>query len=406
VAFESMPVFVAISLDVTEMQRMEGQLRQALKMEAIGTLAGGIAHDFNNILSAIIGYTELSIAVAEKETALYDNLREVLQAGMRAKELVKQILGFSRQADQELKPVQVKLIVKESLKFLRASWPTTIKIRQDIPSDSLIIADPTQIHQVLINLCANAGYAMGEKGGMLEIKLSDVKLEAGFKDEYSELKPGSYLELTVIDTGHGMPAHILDRIFDPFFTTKETGEGTGMGLSVVHGIVGSYGGAITAYSKPGEGSTFKVYFPVVERQLEPQTQDEEPIAIGTERILFVDDEPALVNIGKQMLESLGYTVTTRTSSLEALELFKAKPDRFDLVITDMAMPNMPGDTLSAELMKVRPEIPVILCTGYSSKISDETAMKIGIKAFAYKPIARHDLAKSVRRVLDEIKSIK
>ena len=257
-----------------------------------------------------------------------------------------------------------------------------------------------------MNLCTNAGHAMEEKGGVLLVKLTDVKFETDFKDEHLKLKPGSYLELIVSDTGHGMPAHILDRIFDPFFTTKETGEGTGMGLSVVHGIVGSYGGAIAAYSDPGEGSTFKVYLPVVERQLEPQTQVEGHAANGTERILFVDDEPALVNIGKQMLESLGYTVTTRTSSLEASELFKAKPDRFDLVITDMAMPNMPGDILSTELMKVRPDIPVILCTGYSSKISDETALQIGIKAFIYKPIARHDLAKSVRRVLDDAKSIK
>jgi CheY-like chemotaxis protein len=247
---------------------------------------------------------------------------------------------------------------------------------------------------------------MGEKGGVLEVKLADVKLESYFDAKYPELKPGSYLELVVSDSGHGIPAHILDRIFDPFFTTKETGEGTGMGLSVVHGIVGGYGGAIAVYSKPGEGSTFKVYLPLVESQLEPQSQVEEPIAIGTERILFVDDEQALAKIGKQMLESLGYTVSTRTSSLEALELFKAKPDQFDMVITDMAMPNMSGDILSAELIKIRPDIPVILCTGYSSKISDETAMKIGIKAFAYKPIAKIDLAKSVRRVLDEAKSIK
>ena len=406
VAFESMPVFVAIILDITEKQRMEDQLKQAQKMEAIGTLAGGIAHDFNNILSAVIGYTELSLTEAEKETSLYNNLQEVLRAGQRAKDLVKQILAFSRQADQELKLVQLKLIVKEALKFLRASLPTTIKIHQDIQSDSLVMADPTQIYQVLMNLCTNAGHAMGGKGGVLEVKLADIKVETDFKAKHPELKPGSYLELTVSDTGHGMPAHILDRIFDPFFTTKETGEGTGMGLSMVHGIVGSYEGAITACSEPGEGSTFKVYLPVVERQLELQIQVEEPIAIGTERILFVDDEPALVNIGKQMLESLGYTVTTRTSSIEALKLFKANPDRFDLVITDMAMPNMPGDILSAELIKVRLDVPVILCTGYSSKISDETAMEIGVKAFAYKPIARHDLAKSVRRVIDEAKSIK
>ena len=405
-ALESLPVFVTIILDVTEKQMMEVQLEHAQKMEAIGTLAGGIAHDFNNILSAVIGYTELSLSEAEKETALYNNLQEVLKAGGRAKDLVKQILAFSRQADQELKPVQLKLIVNEALKFMRASLPTSIEILQDIQSDSMVIADTTQIHQVLMNLCTNAGHAMEEKGGVLEVKLADVRLEADFTAKYPDLKPGSYVELTISDTGHGIPSHILDRIFDPFFTTKELGEGTGLGLSVVHGIVGSYGGVITAFSEPGEGSTFKAYFPVVERQLVRQTQVEAPIATGTERILFVDDEPALVNIGKQMLESLGYTVTTRISSLEALNLFKAKPGQFDIVITDMAMPIMPGDMLSAELMKVRPDIPVILCTGYSSKISDESAMEIGIKAFAYKPLAMHDLAKSVRRVLDEANRIK
>ncbi len=401
VASKSMPVFVAIILDVTEKQRMEVQLKQAQKMEAIGTLAGGIAHDFNNILSAVFGYTELALSKAEKETALYDHLQKVLQAGTRAKELVTQILTFSRQADQDLKPVQVKPIVKEALKFMRASLPTTIEIIQDLQSDSLVTADPTQIHQVLMNLCTNAGHAMEENGGVLEVTLSDVYFDNDFKDERLDLKAGKYMELIVSDTGLGMPEHVLDRMFDPFFTTKKIGVGTGMGLSVVHGIVGSYGGAILADSEPGEGSTFTVYFPVIEYQSEAKAQVEVPSARGSEQILFVDDEPELAKLGKQMLESLGYTVTTRTSSLEAYELFKAKPDRFDLVITDMAMPSMPGDILSAELMKIRPEIPIILCTGYSSRISEEKAMHIGIKAFSYKPIAMHDLAKSVRRVLDE-----
>ena len=401
IPYEGRSVRGAAFRDLSYRKKLESQLRQAQKMEAIGTLAGGIAHDFNNILSAIIGYSELVLIDAEKGSSLYNNLRGILAAGGRAKDLVKQILAFSRQAEYELKPIQVKLICKEALEFLRASIASTIKIRQDIQCDALVMADPTHVHQIIMNICTNAEHAMREKGGVLEVKLAEVKVGEYFTVDNIELTPGRYLELTVSDTGHGMPAHILDRIFDPFYTTKETGEGTGMGLSVIHGIVGSYGGAIKAYSEPGEGSTFKVYFPVIERQLEPQIQVEEPIAIGTERILFVDDEPALVNIGKQMLEYLGYTVTTRTSSLEALELFKAKPNQFDLVITDMAMPNMSGDILSAELMKVRPRIPVILCTGYSSNISDEAAMKIGIKAFAYKPITRQDLQKSVRRVLDE-----
>jgi|GEM_PF-2382425 len=400
VATESKPVFVSIIIDITEKLRMEGQLRQAQKMEAIGTLAGGIAHDFNNILSAIIGYTELALFDSEKGGPIYHNLQEVMRAGGRARDLVKQILAFSRQAQQERKPIQVKSIGKEALKFLRASLPATIEIHQDLQSNALVMADPTQIHQIIMNLCTNAEHAMREKGGVLGVKMEDVKLRADFTADHAGLKPGTYLKLTVSDTGHGIPAPILDRIFDPFFTTKEKGAGTGMGLSVVHGIVSGYEGAITASSEQGKGSTFSVYLPVIDWQLEPQAADKEPAPTGTEHVLLVDDEPALENIGKQILKSLGYQVTTRSSSIEALELFKAKPNHFDLVITDMSMPIMSGDILSAELLKIKPEIPIILCTGYSSKISDKTAKGIGIKAFVYKPIVRNDLAKSIRAVLD------
>jgi PAS domain S-box-containing protein len=387
--------------NTTGKRELELQLQQAQKMEAIGTLAGGIAHDFNNILSAIIGYTELSLNDIEKESILCQNLQEVLRASGRAKDLVKQILTFSRQTAQELKPVQVKLICKEAIKFLRASLPTTIEIHQEIESDSLVMADPTQIHQVLMNLCTNAGHAMGEKGGVLEVKIADVQLEADFMAQHTELKAGPYLELSVSDTGYGIPAHLLDRIFDPFFTTKEKSEGTGMGLSVVHGIVGSYGGRIIASSEPGKGSTFKMYLPTVERGEVPQPKAEESIAGGTERILFVDDEPALVKIGKQMLESLGYKVTGRTSSVEALELFKAKADSFDLVITDMTMPNMTGDELARELIHIKPEIPVVLCTGYSARINQQQAAAMGIRAFVSKPVPRMDIAKIIRNIIDD-----
>ena len=406
IEFEGQECFINVLTDITEHKMiqeekvdLESQLQQAQKMEAIGTLAGGIAHDFNNILSAVIGYTELSLNEVERESTLYQNLQEVFQASGRAKDLVKQILTFSRQAEKERKPVQVKLICKEAIKFLRASIPTSIKIRQKIDSDSLVMADPTQIHQVLMNLCTNAGHAMLEKGGVLEVTLTDAKLEADLSDKFPELKPGPYLELTVSDTGHGIPVDIIDRIFDPFFTTKGKSEGTGMGLSVVHGIVGSCGGAITAYSEPEKGATFTIYLPAVERGKAPASITEDSIANGTERILFVDDETVLVNLGKRMLESLGYKVTTRTSSIEALELFKAKPDSFDLVITDMTMPNMTGDKLARELIRIKPEIPIIICSGYTAHINQEQALTMGIRAFISKPVLKRDIAKAIRKVL-------
>ena len=263
------------------------------------------------------------------------------------------------------------------------------------------MADPTQIHQVIMNLCTNAEHAVREKGGVLKVKLVDVKLQADFTVDHPELKPGTYLKLTVSDTGHGIPADILDRIFDPFFTTKETGEGTGMGLSVVHGIVRSYDGAITASSELGKGSVFRVYLPVIDRQLEPRAAAEEHIPTGSERILFVDDEPPLANIAKQTLETLGYDVQTRTSSIEALELFKSQRDRFDLVITDMTMPNMTGEDLAQELMRIKPGIPIILCTGFSSKIDERKASAMGIRAFVLKPVVIREIATTIRKVLDQ-----
>ena len=384
-----------------EKKQLELQLRQAMKMEAIGTLAGGIAHDFNNILAAIIGYTELGRMEASEESKLADNLDEVLTAAGRAKDLVQQILTFSRQTDQKLKPVQVSLVIREALKLLRASLPATIEIHQNIDNDGLVMADPTQIHQVMMNLCTNASHAMAQKGGRLDVSLVNVELDSDFVSGHTGIRPGPYLRLAVADTGHGMPPEILDRVFDPFYSTKGPGEGTGLGLSVVHGIVKSHGGMIYAYSEPGIGSSFKIYLPSIERGLLLEKKERKTLPKGTEHVLFIDDEEALVAIGRQMLESLGYEVTTRVSSQEALALFKAYPKRFDLVITDQTMPNMTGDELARELIAIRPGIPIILCTGFSTRISDQKAYEMGIRGFVMKPFIMQDLAESIRKVLDE-----
>ena len=386
--------------DISERKRLETRLQQANKLEAIGTLAGGIAHDFNNILAAVIGFTELALNNAEKETSLHANLQQVMTAGKRAKDLVQQILTFSRQSDHDLKPVQVKFITKEALKLLRASLPATVEIRQNIQSNSVVMADPTQIHQVLMNLYTNAGHAMQENGGTLDVILTDVELDLDFTVKHPGLNPGPYLKLTVSDTGNGISPDERDRIFDPFFTTKKEGEGTGMGLSVVHGIVKDYGGTIMVYSEPQKGSIFNVFLPVIERAIEPETRIVKPVPSGTERILFIDDEQPLTDMGKQMLESLGYDVAARTSSLEALELFKNKPDSFDLVITDLTMPNMTGDELAQKLMAIRPDIPVILCTGFSARMDEKKARAMGIREFVYKPLLRRDMAEIIRKVLD------
>ncbi len=400
-------VRLQIATDITRIKdlekeslRIQAQLQQAQKMEAIGTLAGGIAHDFNNILSAVIGYTEIALADISEGTSQHRNLQEVLKAGSRARDLVKQILTFSRQTEQELKPVQINQIIRETLKLLRASLPTTVKISHDIQSDAAVLADPTQIHQVIMNLFTNAAHAMRATGGQLKIDLTDVLLGGNFIEQHPYLSPGAYVKLTVTDSGHGMEKAILDRIFDPFFTTKDRGEGTGMGLAVVLGIVKSHGGTITVDSEPEKGSTFNVFLPIIMQEVDHDIRSKEPVPTGTERILFIDDEKSLVDLGQQILERLGYDVTIRTSSVEALELFMEQPDKFDLVITDMTMPNMTGDDLAARLMNIRADVPVILCTGYSERISRERAHELGIKEFILKPIVMRELAKTVRGVLD------
>ena len=396
------PIGSVINLrDISDQKKLEAQLQQAQKMEAVGTLAGGIAHDFNNILSSVIGYTELALEHEKRGTFQHKNLQEVLLAGNRAKDLVKQILTFSRQVDQKQKPIQVKPLVKEALRMLRASIASTVEIEQNVQSNELVMGDPTQIHQILMNLCTNAAHAMEDNGGLLTISLFDEELDTDVISNHPDLKPGPHIILTVTDTGHGIPPNVMNKIFDPFFTTKEKGKGTGLGLSVVHGIVRGHGGDIYVYSEPGKGSTFKVCLPVIESRFKPEKRAERPIPTGTERILFIDDEPEIMRLGKQTLESLGYDVVARNSSIEALELFKAKKDRFDLVITDMTMPHMTGEKLAEQLMQIRPDIPVILCTGFSYMIDEAKALDMGIRAFIAKPILKQEIAEAIRKVLDE-----
>jgi len=383
-----------------EKKNLEYQLQQAQKMEAIGTLAGGIAHDFNNILSVIIGYTELILMNARVDSEVRQNLKEIFSASKRARDMVKQILAFSRQNKQERKPIQVAHIVKEALKMLRASLPATISIQQKIEKNTGIIeADPTQIHQVLMNLCTNAAHAIDEKDGELEIRLANVDLKRNAAANIPDLYPGPFLKLSVRDTGDGIAPEALPQIFNPYFTTKEKGEGTGLGLAVVQGIIKSLNGAITVDSDAGKGSTFHVYLPTIKRELADEEEIPKPLPMGYERILLVDDEQPLVEIGKQMLERLGYKVDTRTSSIEALNLFKADPSRFDLVITDIVMPNMTGDKLADKLMGIRPDIPIVLCTGYSEKFTHKHASEKGIEAFLMKPLVMQDLASTVRQAL-------
>ncbi len=392
----------AISTDITDRKLVEQQLLQAQKVEAIGTLAGGIAHDFNNILAPIIGCTELSMEDVQKDTTLYNNMQEVLLAGMRAKDLVKQILTFSRQSDRELKPLRVQLIIKEVLKLIRSTLPSTIEIRQDISDKcGLVMADQSQIHQIAMNLMTNAYHAMQETGGSLEVTLKEVELGAENSRDLS-MVPGPYICLTVADTGIGMEQTVMDRIFDPYFTTKEKNKGTGLGLSVVHGIVKSFRGEIKVYSNPGKGTSFHVYLPVIKTKVETvEDKTIAPIEGGMEQILLIDDEEPIVRMEKQILERLGYHVTARTSSVEALEAFRADPDNFDLVITDMTMPNLTGVQLSKELLKIRPGIPIIICTGFSEQISEDKAKEMGIRGYVLKPVVKSEIAKTIRTILED-----
>ena len=380
----------------------EKQLQQVMKLQAIGTLAGGIAHDFNNILFPIVGYTELTMDDTPEDSQALQNLQEVLKATNRAKELVQQILAFSRQSSQERKPLKIQYLIKEAFKLLRATIPSSIEIDCDIDEFcGPINGDPTQIHQIIMNLCTNAYHAMQESGGKLEVKLKEININYEQSLERVGIKIGKHIELTVKDSGHGMDQQVMDRIFEPYYTTKEQGKGTGLGLSVIHGIVKNYGGDIVVSSQSGKGSTFKVYLPVIDEfEEEIETTAPSTEINGTERILLVDDEKQIIDIEQQILERLGYKVTPKTDSEEALEEFAAQPDRFDLVITDMTMPKMTGDQLAKRMMDIKPQIPVILCTGFNEAITEEKALAMGIDKFIMKPIIKDDLANTIRTVLD------
>jgi signal transduction histidine kinase/ActR/RegA family two-component response regulator len=391
-----------LEAEMAERTKMEEQFRQSQKMEAIGTLAGGIAHDFNNVLAAIIGFTEMVLDDVSDNARVRQKMERVLNAGFRGRDLVRQILTFSRRSDQEKAALHLSPLIQETFKLLRASIPTTIEMKLDLDENrDLAYADPSQMQQIIMNLGTNASHAMREKGGTLEVSLRAISIDTGELLPEPDMAPGEYLVLSVRDAGHGMDDGVMKRIFEPFFTTKEKGQGTGLGLSVVYGIVKSHNGGIHVSSRPGQGSVFSVYLPTAStgEEVESETVSWETLPTGTERILLVDDEEPIVELGQGVLCRLGYTVVAKRSGREALETFRGD-GAFDLVITDQTMPGMTGVMLAAELLKLRPDLPVILCTGYSETVSRETAQEVGIREFLMKPLSKRELAGAVRRALE------
>jgi PAS domain S-box-containing protein len=393
--------FVIASIqDITQRMQMEEQLRQSQKMEAIGTLAGGVAHDFNNILAAIMGNAEMARLNLPPESPVAGNIDQILKSSDRARDLVRQILAFSRRQEQERRPVDMCMIVSEAVKLLRAMVPTTIDIRQSVPADAHIVhADPTRIHQVLINLCTNAAQAMETTGGVLEIEVASIQINDRNQASYPDVSPGLYVRITVSDTGPGIEPQNMQRIFDPYFTTKAVGKGTGMGLAVAHGIVKDHGGTITVHSLRGKGATFLVLLPQISVKVVETTEPPQEIPRGCETILLIDDEEILVELGTTILKLLGYSVVSSLSSPEALKTFTENPNGFDVVITDFTMPYMTGYELAKEFLRIRPDIPIILCTGFSSQISEEQARAAGIRAFIMKPYNTGEIAAALRKVL-------
>lgn len=397
-----------VTRDISKLKKAEGErnilqenLLQIQKMDAIGTLAGGIAHDFNNILSIVIGCTELVIEDLPEESEERDNLDTVLTAALRGKDLTYQILTFCRKGKPDKKMVEIHLIIEETAKLLKQTIPVSVKLNMDIdPQTGFLLADPTQIHQVVLNLCTNAYHALENEKGIIDIQLKPVKADSVAAIKHANPRKGDYAQLAVRDTGKGIDTVTKARIFEPFFTTKEQGKGTGMGLSVVHGIVQDHDGAIEVESTPGQGSTFRVFLPLSHQEKSKTPVSEPKPRSGSETILFVDDEPALVKLGKKHIEKLGYNVFATPSATEALEKFRLNPDIFDLIITDQTMPEMTGDLLAKRVMEIRPDIPVIICTGYSAVIDEDIIANIGVKALLIKPLEKNKLSQAVRDVLD------
>ncbi|WP_413882085.1 ATP-binding protein, partial [Desulfobacula sp.] len=378
------------------------KLQQAQKMESIGTLAGGIAHDFNNIMAIIVGNIELALDDVPKWNSAYSSLEEIKKASLRAKNIVKQLLSFSRKTDQEMQPIQIVSVIKDALKFLRSTIPTTIDIVPDIcVTDETILADPTQINQIIMNLCINASQAMEQTGGDINVTVAKVILENNSAKEYPDLKSGDHVKIIVSDTGPGIDPEIIDQIFDPYFTTKDVGKGSGMGLAVVHGIVKNHNGAISVNSRLGKGTKFIIFFPITTEKSMVERKTTKDIPGGNETILFVDDEISIVKMVKRMFERFGYKIETATTPEEALGKFSLNPDHFDLVITDMTMPQMTGVKLSEKLMDIRKDIPIIVCTGHSTLVDEEKAKELGLAAYVMKPINMQETAQTIRKILDK-----
>ena len=385
-----------------EKEKLKTQLQQTQKMEAIGTLSGGIAHDFNNILSGIFGYSQLAKMHIDDQEKTTKNIDQVIKGAQKATDLVKQILTFSRKSEHKMQPLKIFIEVKEAVKLLRSSIPSTIEIKEKINSKATVLADLTQIHQVVMNLCTNAYHAMRKKGGVLSVSLEEIQVSN--TDNFPDLNilPGAYLRLDISDTGSGISPETMDRIFEPYFTTKEIDEGTGLGLAVVIGIVEEHNGYIKVYSELGKGSTFHVYFPILENQIDSNSLQEEQNSIqgGTERIMVVDDEIAILTSTQELLEDYGYTVIAFSDSEQGIKEFKKKPHQYDLIITDMTMPKMTGEEFSAEILKTRTDMPIMLCTGYSENFTEDKALELGIRKYIQKPVESKNLLVLIREVLD------